>query len=140
MKKLILISLIALFSALQTQAQGTFEVDERTVYSIAEYTTAANTEWIFTCGDAYIINAGLTWADADDTDATFEMWFSYDGGTTWAQSTIGAKTLNAASGHKVLREINMIDCDAMKIVYTNNSNSAITLTLNIRFTSYKDAP
>jgi len=136
MKKLILITLVTLFG-LQTQAQGYFHVDERVVRTIDVYTTAANTEWVFDCSSTFLIESALTWADADAVDATFEMWYSYDDGSSWAQSTVGAKTLTAATGHKVLDQDTPINCDKMKIVYTNASNTAITLTLNIRFTTYK---
>lgn len=138
MKKLILITLITLFGLqMQTQAQGTFEIDERTVYSIAEYTTASDKEWIFSCSETFIFQPAITWTDATDTDATIEMWFSYDQGVTYEESTMGAKTLSAATGHIVLQDIYPVNCDYMKLVYTNGSNTAITLTPNVRLTTYK---
>ena len=136
MKKLILVTLFALFG-LQMLGQGNFEIDDRTVYSIAEYTTAANKTWTFSCTDTYIQQMSITWADADDTDGTFKVQYSYDQGTTYTDATFGDKTIDAATGTKTIQDDVPVKCDYYRVTYTNGSNTAITITLNVKFTTYR---
>ncbi len=136
MKKLLLILLMGLFG-IQMYGQGVFTVDRNTAYSIAEYTTASNKEWVFNCTSTYIMDFGVTWADADAVDGTWKVQYSMDGGESYADAAFGDQAMATATGHGIIQDNMPVACDKVKVVYTNGSNTAITLTLNVKFTTYR---
>ncbi len=131
MKKLLI--LIMLFATLGVVGQGTWEIGNRTVQTIPAYTMDGDTSWIFNTTTAYIMQFGYDWTGVDATDATINVWFSNNGGRSYALSTYDAITINPTDTTKIYQDTEWVLADKVKIVYTNSSNTTGELTLNLRF-------
>ncbi len=131
MKKLLI--LIMLFATLGVVGQGTWEIGNRIVQTIPTYTMDGDTSWIFNTTTAYIMQFGYDWTGVDATDATINVWFSNNGGRSYALSTYDAITINPTDTTKIYQDTEWVLADKVKIVYTNSSNTTGELTLNLRF-------